>query len=69
MKNLNVGSKVKILATAFTILCSGLLYPQLRHEADNCTYTGNSADYCYASNGQNNLKVINCAPGSTSCYY
>tara|TARA_R100000935_G_scaffold45914_1_gene69103 strand:- start:9176 stop:9385 length:210 start_codon:yes stop_codon:yes gene_type:complete len=69
MKKLNVTKKVKILIAGFAVLCSGMLYPQLRHEADNCAYTANSADYCYASNGTNNLKVINCSPGSTSCYY
>lgn len=38
-------------------------------EATNCTYTGNPSDYCNASNGTNNLKVINCRPGETSCQY
>lgn len=37
--------------------------------ATNCYYTGNSSDYCYASDGTHNLKVINCTPGSTECYY
>lgn len=37
--------------------------------ATNCAYTGNSSDYCNASDGTHNLKVINCRPGSTSCYY
>lgn len=38
-------------------------------EAANCAYTGNSSDYCNASDGTHNLKVQNCAPGSTSCSY
>lgn len=38
-------------------------------EAKNCQYTGNSSDYCYASDGSNNLKVLRCKPGTTSCYY
>lgn len=37
--------------------------------ATNCTYTGNSSDYCNASDGTHNLKVLNCRPGTTSCYY
>lgn len=37
--------------------------------ANNCTYTGNSSDYCYASDGSHNLRVLRCVPGSTSCYY
>lgn len=35
--------------------------------ATNCTYTGNSADECYASDGTNNYIVFNCRPGTTSC--
>jgi len=35
--------------------------------ATNCTYTGNSSDQCYASDGKNNYIVSNCRPGSTSC--
>ena len=45
------------------------VHAQVEHEATNCTYTGNSSDYCNASDGTNNVKVINCAPGSTDCYY
>lgn len=39
------------------------------YEATNCTYTGNSSDYCNASSGTQNVKVLNCRPGSTDCSY
>jgi hypothetical protein len=38
-------------------------------EATNCQYTGNYSDYCYASDGTHNLKVLRCRPGTTSCSY
>lgn len=39
------------------------------YEATNCTYTGNESDYCYASTGTVNVKVLGCRPGSTDCGY
>ena len=39
------------------------------YEATNCTYTGNTSDYCYASTGSQNVKVLACRPGSTDCGY
>jgi hypothetical protein len=71
MKNLNIAKKLKIAAASVAILCSGLIFAQIKHEgtATNCAFTGNSSDYCNASNGQQNLRVINCKPGETSCYY
>ncbi|MDB9755416.1 hypothetical protein OAB20_03905 [Winogradskyella sp.] len=73
MKNFNFTKKLKVVALGVAFLTSGLIFAQLTHEGDNtatnCTFTGNSADYCNASNGQQNLRIINCKPGSTSCYY
>ena len=37
--------------------------------ADNCAFTGNSSDHCNASDGTNNLRILKCAPGETSCGY
>lgn len=37
--------------------------------ANNCTFTGNSNDYCNASDGTSNLRVQNCKPGATDCGY
>ena len=65
--------KVMVITTCLTFLCSGLLIGQASLDpgdtASNCSFTGNSSDYCYTSNGSQNLRVINCRPGSTSCYY
>lgn len=64
--------KLMVMTAGLTFFCSGLAISQAGLDpgtATNCSYTGNSADYCYASDGSNNLKVINCRPGSTSCYY
>lgn len=38
-------------------------------EAANCTFTDNMSDYCYASTGTQNVKVLKCRPGSTDCSY
>jgi len=38
-------------------------------QAPNCTYTGEDTDYCYTSDGTHNIKVLDCAPGSTDCSY
>lgn len=58
-----------ILGTSFLMVQE--IYSQNRslQPAPNCTYTGNPSDYCYASDGTNNLRVTNCRPGSTACYY
>jgi hypothetical protein len=55
------GNRVSALLSADTSDSDGT--------ATNCTYTGNSSDYCNASDGTHNLKVTNCRPGSTSCGY
>ncbi len=64
----------KILMTVFTVLAfSAAFYAKATEtepvDATNCTYTGNSSDYCNASDGTHNLKVQNCKPGSTDCAY
>ena len=69
MKTFNLTKKLQAAVIGIAFLGSGLIYAQIQHEAENCRYTGNSADYCYTSNGQQNLKVINCRPCTTSCYY
>lgn len=64
--------KTKVAIILIALSATSLIFAQITHEgtpATNCKYTGNSADYCYASNGQQNLKIINCKPGTTSCYY
>ena len=53
---------IGLAATAYASVSSG-------ESATNCRYTGNSSDYCYTSNGTNNLKVLNCKPGTSNCYY
>jgi len=37
--------------------------------ATNCTFTGNSGDQCYASDGTHNYRVLECKPGETDCGY
>ncbi len=39
------------------------------HEATNCKHTGNSSDYCNASSGTQNVRVLECKPGATDCNY
>lgn len=39
-------------------------------EASGCEFTDNLADYCYASDGVHNIKVLKCKPGNSSvCSY
>jgi hypothetical protein len=64
--------RVKFLSAA--ILIAGFfvvkgVYAVELVDAANCAYTGNSSDYCNASDGTHNLKVTNCRPGETSCGY
>jgi hypothetical protein len=74
MKNLKTNKK-SVFSVIAVICFSGLMFAQsttIDGDADpaaNCKYTGNSSDYCYASNGQNNLKVLKCRPGSGTCNY
>ena len=42
---------------------------ETEHEATNCKHTGNSDDYCNASSGTQNVKIMECKPGATGCYY
>lgn len=39
------------------------------HEAANCSFSGNGSDYCNASSGSQNVKVLECRPGTTDCNY
>jgi hypothetical protein len=59
------------LAALAVVTISAVVYANVgaSEEATNCTYTGNSSDYCNASDGTRNLKVQNCKPGSTDCSY
>ena len=41
----------------------------LGNTADNCNFTGNNSDFCNGSDGTHNLKILQCAPGATSCQY
>lgn len=60
----------------FTLLSAGILLSgtltynkAFAVEAANCSFTSNSGDYCYTSDGSHNIKVLQCAPGSSSCSY
>jgi hypothetical protein len=61
--------KKTLLFVLLIVASSAAVHAQVEHEATNCTFTGNSSDYCNASDGTNNLKVINCTPGTTDCFY
>jgi len=32
--------------------------------ANNCVHTGNPSDYCYASDGTHNIRILECKPGT-----
>ena len=38
-------------------------------QAANCQHTGIDTDFCYASDGNNNYKVMECKPGKGRCFY
>jgi hypothetical protein len=64
--------RVKFLSAAILIVGFFVVKGVYANElvpAANCTFTGNSSDYCNASDGTHNLKVINCRPGETDCGY
>ncbi len=61
--------KKVFLLSVITILAFSLKIFAGSETANNCRFTGNSSDYCYASNGTNNLKVLKCVPGTTDCNY
>lgn len=65
--------KITLIALTAILTCvsSVCLYANVSatEDATNCTYTGNYSDYCNASDGTNNLKVLRCKPGSTDCAY
>lgn len=61
-----LGSSIIIV----TILFSFEVFSQkIKLEATNCKYTGVQSDYCYASSGDQNVKVLRCSPGDTECFY
>jgi hypothetical protein len=63
--------KTLLLVSLFTLSISLSVFAVVgdSETASNCHFTGNSSDYCYASDGQHNLKVLKCVPGTTDCAY
>lgn len=62
MKKIISLSVIVILAISFSgVAVAG------EHTATNCHYTGFMTDYCYASTGTKNVKVLACRPGNTDC--
>ncbi len=62
--------KVLLLISLFVVSISlGSFTSDPREVAANCKHTGNPHDYCYASDGTHNLKVVKCRPGDGDCFY
>lgn len=72
---------MKKVLIGISVFCTMFLFSKLysqvenevgegqEYEATNCKHTGNSSDFCYASNGSSNVKVLECKPGTTDCNY
>jgi hypothetical protein len=53
----------------FAITISTALFASTQYEAANCEFTGISSDYCFASTGTKNVRVLECRPGTGECYF